>query len=783
MRRAKKGAAGAIGRERDRAMHLRPAISAATRARSRRAPGTRQPVQGRAVQFQHHAAGAHPAAHRARLQLGRQQPFGGVDRRQHRRFDADAGLDAAGQAGCGGQLGHVPRPSSAASARTVALSMPASTNGWRTPCRSPPPGRDANRPGRRGWCPTQWPGRCAGPPPHTDWSCRKSSGWPGWPDSPDRRTRRRRTRRAPSRAPAASRGCARSPRAAPRARWRGASPHRRPAARCAAAARVRLSTPPLTAMATGPMPASTASSRARAALTTPSSVASRSASRRSAARSAWLPPARASSDSALAVTPSRALDQLDPQRRLAHRDAATSARQRAALDALDAQADRRGLAEAGGGAASSAASGPDQHLHMRGHPAFFAEGRHLQHVMHARQWRAAGPGRWPDPPASGRRPRSRSPTAVRCSQAAGRSSAASKASTRRQLLSPGRVRVPKPMPVRLSRRTVAPRRPAGSRWRRIAAPVGVTRSPPMPSSNIAKSRNSRAVAGAGTGIGPCAVRHRPEPSGSGPTLQRASPRARSAWRRQRCRRSNPRRRPRGRSPRRRPRHAPAPRPRPGRRRCRRRGATAVSPSPGRAAGRGCRSTPYARAGGRDDARAFCGDREAAAAQHVVAVAQQPAGHARHALRRRRDGLRVFGKRIEQAAANMSPAMPPSGSRCRCLMGGKWTRRGEGANHAAARGDWGAAAKGQGRRQRQPGLRHHRPGDVGVVGAEPVHAPGDQPRHVLRPVHRPRLDRQPAACASAIRAGVSAPKTGAQSAGRPPAASRTARIAAARGTSR
>ena len=57
----------------------------------------------------------------------------------------------------------------------------------------------------------------------------------------------------------------------------------------------------------------------------------------------------------------------------------------------------------------------------------------------------------------------------------------------------------------------------------MAAPVGVTRSPAMPSSIVGRPCIRIAAAGAGTGRMPCAVLTRPEPSGSGPAVQRAAP--------------------------------------------------------------------------------------------------------------------------------------------------------------------------------------------------------------------------------------------------------------------
>ena len=61
-----------------------------------------------------------------------------------------------------------------------------------------------------------------------------------------------------------------------------------------------------------------------------------------------------------------------------------------------------------------------------------------------------------------------------------------------------------------SRAAVRPLRPppsAPTRWRRMAAPVGVTRSPATPSSRHAKPARIVTVAGAGTGRSPCRVSH------------------------------------------------------------------------------------------------------------------------------------------------------------------------------------------------------------------------------------------------------------------------------------
>ena len=56
----------------------------------------------------------------------------------------------------------------------------------------------------------------------------------------------------------------------------------------------------------------------------------------------------------------------------------------------------------------------------------------------------------------------------------------------------------------------------------MAAPVGVTRSPGMPSSSRkANPSRSSAAAGAGNGSGPCAERTVPDPSGSGRQCQEA----------------------------------------------------------------------------------------------------------------------------------------------------------------------------------------------------------------------------------------------------------------------
>ena len=86
---------------------------------------------------------------------------------------------------------------------------------------------------------------------------------------------------------------------------------------------------------------------------------------------------------------------------------------------------------------------------------------------------------------------------------------------------PERRLVPKPMPVAASRQGPGGRPGAASRWRRIAAPVGVTRSPSMPSSMTAKPCSSSAAAGAGTGRAPWLLAMRPRPTGSGAVDQLA----------------------------------------------------------------------------------------------------------------------------------------------------------------------------------------------------------------------------------------------------------------------
>ena len=96
----------------------------------------------------------------------------------------------------------------------------------------------------------------------------------------------------------------------------------------------------------------------------------------------------------------------------------------------------------------------------------------------------------------------------------------------------------------------------------MAAPVGVTRSPPMPSSCDRQAVEERAVAGAGTGSMPCAVATRPRPSGSG--CRRPAPsaqRARSAGGGRRRRDRSPSRRSRGNAPARPARRGRGPRPR------------------------------------------------------------------------------------------------------------------------------------------------------------------------------------------------------------------------------
>ena len=79
----------------------------------------------------------------------------------------------------------------------------------------------------------------------------------------------------------------------------------------------------------------------------------------------------------------------------------------------------------------------------------------------------------------------------------------------RQLLMPGRRLVPKPCAeAGESARGFAALSSPRAEIARIAAPVGVTRSPGMPSSIVVKPSISRPVAGAGTGSRPCALRTR-----------------------------------------------------------------------------------------------------------------------------------------------------------------------------------------------------------------------------------------------------------------------------------
>ena len=97
--------------------------------------------------------------------------------------------------------------------------------------------------------------------------------------------------------------------------------------------------------------------------------------------------------------------------------------------------------------------------------------------------------------------------------------------TRRTLLNPGKARPPKPAPTPTSVSGSRAGVWTGARWRRIAAPVGVTRSPSIPSSRVTKPRSRCAAAGAGTGSRPWALRTRPAPRGIGPHDQQAPPRA------------------------------------------------------------------------------------------------------------------------------------------------------------------------------------------------------------------------------------------------------------------
>src|SRR5271166_191232 len=105
---------------------------------------------------------------------------------------------------------------------------------------------------------------------------------------------------------------------------------------------------------------------------------------------------------------------------------------------------------------------------------------------------------------------------------ASRAPSRSSTSALRTFGSPSISRMPAPAPtaVSLPRGNAAGDRP--TRWASAAAPVGVTRSPAIPSSRQAKPLRSATVAGAGTGKSPCRVFTRPPPRGKSDTLYVAS---------------------------------------------------------------------------------------------------------------------------------------------------------------------------------------------------------------------------------------------------------------------
>ena len=137
--------------------------------------------------------------------------------------------------------------------------------------------------------------------------------------------------------------------------------------------------------------------------------------------------------------------------------------------------------------------------------------------------------------------------ARRVSLATGAAAAVSNTSARRIFGMPGRSRVPAPVPVPASQPPPAP--DAGStRCRRIAAPVGVTRSPGDAVVAPGEASRMRAVAGAGTGSRPWRRAH-----AAAAQRQRgrssAAPRApRRCSRRRRRPAANPSRRSRGNAP-------------------------------------------------------------------------------------------------------------------------------------------------------------------------------------------------------------------------------------------
>ena len=150
-----------------------------------------------------------------------------------------------------------------------------------------------------------------------------------------------------------------------------------------------------------------------------------------------------------------------------------------------AQAERGRLGEAACGSPRSRAA-LRQHAKVRERPSLLAEARADRHVEDARRARAAGRRRARSPRRSCRRRRTRG-SATKSASVVGSADRRRRARTpsrARCWACPGNARVPAPQPTPASRPASrrASQSAAGTRWRTIAAPVGVTRSPAMPSS-------------------------------------------------------------------------------------------------------------------------------------------------------------------------------------------------------------------------------------------------------------------------------------------------------------
>ena len=207
---------------------------------------------------------------------------------------------------------------------------------------------------------------------------------------------------------------------------------------------------------------------------------------------AWLRPSRASSASALPVAPPGRSTRFTRTGRPSTCTSQHLALQRAALDQMRAQADRRRLAEAGLDRVFERIR-PRQHLDVHRDPRLLAENGRLDDVVHAGQPRAPDPARQRVPRRTGRRPRTRSPP-VRDARALPVPPTVN-TSTRSTLLIPGQVFVPKPKPVRPTRARsptpgAVPQMPAG--WRRRSASRAHPRCRRRSRRNLPAAASSRA---------------------------------------------------------------------------------------------------------------------------------------------------------------------------------------------------------------------------------------------------------------------------------------------------